>query len=174
METRTGCDFIATPLRLTAMTLKHGPALSKRLRDLTVSINITERSAAYKRHSPSLYLREPGDSEVDGCHIPELQLSNLRKRLRSEQRLPQESSQPLSKRQKLNHPRGSQLPAAFWGSLSKIWLTERALEELDRRNTQPAPSSHRSPYRRSRRPVTRRYFGVGEQHGETAITWRRP
>ncbi|KAG9228475.1 hypothetical protein BJ875DRAFT_508482 [Amylocarpus encephaloides] len=35
-------------------------------------------------------------------------------------------------------------------------LTERALKEFDRRNTQPAPSAHRSLYRRSCRPVTRR------------------
>jgi hypothetical protein len=104
---------------------------------------------------PSPYLRESGDSKVDSCHMPELQLSNPRTRLRSEQRLPQESSQPLSTRQKLNYPRGSQPPAAFWDNLSKIWLSERALKELDRRNTQPAPSSHRSLYRQSRRPVTR-------------------
>jgi hypothetical protein len=51
-------------------------------------------SAAYKRRSPpaiypSPYLRESGDSKVDSCHMPQLQLSNPRKRLRSEQRLPQ-------------------------------------------------------------------------------------
>lgn len=57
--------------------------------------------------------------------------------------------------QKLNHPRESQPQAAFWDNLSKIWLTERALKELDRRNTQLALSSHRSPYRQSRPPVTR-------------------
>ena len=85
----------------------------------------------------------------------EPQPSSLRKRLRSEQHPPQESSQYLSKRQKLNHPRGSQPPPAFWDNLSKIWLTERALKELDRRNTEPAPSAHNSPYRRSHSPVTR-------------------
>lgn len=142
-----------------------GPALPERLRSPTFAISITEgmaRSAAYKRRSsPAIYLssyvRESGDSEVDGCHMPEPQLSNPRKRLHSEQCLPQvrESSQPLSKRQKLDHPRGARPPAAFWDNLSKIWLTERALKELDWRNTQPAPNSHRSPYRRSHRPVTR-------------------
>jgi hypothetical protein len=81
--------------------------------------------------------------------MPEPQSSNPRKRR------PQESSQPLSKRQKLNHPRGSQPPAAFWDNLSKIWLTRRALKEFDRRNTQPTPRPDPLPYPRSRRPVTR-------------------
>lgn len=118
------------------------------------------RIAAYKYRSPyaiyrSSYFREPDDFKVDGCHMPELQLYNPRKRLRSEQHLPQESSQPQSKRQKLGYPKGSQPPAAFWDNLLKIWLTERALKEFDRRNIRPIPSSHRSPYRRSHRPVTR-------------------
>ncbi|KAG9228009.1 hypothetical protein BJ875DRAFT_508725 [Amylocarpus encephaloides] len=67
--------------------------------------------------------------------MSEPRLSNPRKGLRSEQRLPQvrRSSQPLSKKQKLPHPRGSRIPAAFWDNLSKIWLTERSLKELDRR-----------------------------------------
>jgi hypothetical protein len=43
----------------------------------------------------------------------------------------------------------------FWDNLSKIWLTKRALRELDRRNTRAAPNPPRSPYRRVRRPVTR-------------------
>lgn len=60
----------------------------------------------------------------------------------------------ISKRQKLHHPRGSQPPAKFWDNLSKIWLTERALKELDGRNTQPALNSHCSLSQRSR-PVTR-------------------
>jgi hypothetical protein len=51
-----------------------------------------------------------------------------------------------------SHPSGSQLPPAFWDNLSKIDLTKRALEELDRRNTQAALSS-RPPYPR---PITRR------------------
>jgi hypothetical protein len=88
--------------------------------------------------------------------MPEPQPPNPRKRLRSDQRPPQESSQHLLKRQKPNHPRGSKPPAAFWDNLSKIWLTRRALEEFDRRNTRPILSAHRSPYRRSHKPVTRR------------------
>jgi hypothetical protein len=103
----------------------------------------------------SLHLKEPGNSYVDGCHMPELQPSYSRKRPRSEQRLPQESSQPLSKRQKLNHSRGSQPPATLWDNLSKIWLTERALKELDERNAQTVLGSYRSLYQRSRPPVTR-------------------
>ncbi|KAF2189960.1 hypothetical protein K469DRAFT_452169, partial [Zopfia rhizophila CBS 207.26] len=49
-------------------------------------------------------------------------------------------------------PSGSQPPPAFWDNLSKIWLTKRALRELDQRNTQAAPSPPRSPHRRARRP----------------------
>lgn len=86
--------------------------------------------------------------------MPEPQPSSPRKRPRLEQRPPQESSQP-SKRQKLDYPRGSRPPTAFWDNLSTIWLTERALKEFDRRNTQLAPSAHRLLYRRSYRPVTR-------------------
>ncbi len=97
-----------------------------------------------------LHLGESDHSKVDVSHMPD-----SRKRLHSEQRLPEESSQLPSKKQRLNHPRGSQPPAEFWDNLSKIWLTERALKELDRRIAQPAPSSHRSQYRRSRGPVTR-------------------
>ncbi|KAF2272254.1 uncharacterized protein EI97DRAFT_386272 [Westerdykella ornata] len=52
---------------------------------------------------------------------------------------PNETSQSRSKKQRLNHSSGSQTPAAFWDNLSKIWLTKRALRELDRRNNQAAP-----------------------------------
>jgi hypothetical protein len=85
--------------------------------------------------------------------MPESPLSSSRKR-RSE--LPQrnETSRPVSKRQRLSPPSGSQPPPAFWDNLSKIWLTKRALRELDRRNTQAAPTPPRSLYR-ARRPVTR-------------------
>jgi hypothetical protein len=82
--------------------------------------------------------------------MPEPHPSNPRKRQRSGRRPPPESAQPVSKKQKLNHPNGYHPPAAFWDNLSKIWLTRRALEEFDRRNTQP---THRS---RSDRRVTRR------------------
>ena len=115
--------------------------------------------ARYKRHSPPvldpfLYL-DSGDPVDDDCHMPEPQLSNPRNRQPSEQRplLVKETSQPRSKRQKLSHPRGSQPPAAFWDNLSKVWLTKRALGELDRRNAASSPP--RSSYRRPHRPVTR-------------------
>ncbi|CRG92463.1 hypothetical protein PISL3812_09524 [Talaromyces islandicus] len=44
------------------------------------------------------------------------------------------------KKQKVDHPSGSQLPAAFWDNLSEVWLTRNALRELDRRNQQSTPS----------------------------------
>jgi hypothetical protein len=117
--------------------------------------------AAYKRHSSpvldsSLY-SDSGNAVDDDCRMPEPQLSNPRKRQPSEQ-LPlsvNETSQPRSKKQKLTHPSGSQLPVAFWDNLSKVWLTKRALRELDRRNTASSP---RSPYQRPHRFVTRRAY----------------
>ena len=100
-----------------------------------------------------------GNPVINDCHMPKAQLSNSRKRQRSEQ-CPLQlngTSQPLSKKWRLSHPSGSQPPAAFWDNLSKIWLTKRALRELDRRNTQSAPSPPRPSYRRRpHRPVTRR------------------
>ena len=79
------------------------------------------------------------------------QLLNPRKRQRTEQHsLP---SPPSSKRQnKLSHH--SLEPPAFWDGLSKIWLTKRALRELDRRNAKPLPPSS---YRPACRPITRAF-----------------
>jgi hypothetical protein len=114
----------------------------------------------YKRCSPSA-LGLTHDPVVDGCYMPESQLSNPRKRQRTEQYTLQlnRTSQPQLKRQKLNHPTTrSQPPAAFWDNLSKIWLTERALRELNQRNSQPASSIPRSQYRRARRPITRKFL----------------
>ncbi|KAI4154565.1 MAG: hypothetical protein LQ340_001594 [Diploschistes diacapsis] len=89
--------------------------------------------------------------------MPEAQLPNPRKRRNSERLTPQHNGtlQYASKRQKHGHPDGSQIPPAFWDNLSKIDLTKRALEELDRRNTQATPNS-RPAYSRPHRPVTRR------------------
>ncbi|KAF2816851.1 uncharacterized protein BDZ99DRAFT_483960 [Mytilinidion resinicola] len=74
----------------------------------------------------------------------EPQLSGTRKRQRPEQ--PQPNEIPASKKQRRSHPSRSQSPAAFWDNLSKIWLTKRALRELDRRNTQAA--THTAHYLR--------------------------
>lgn len=51
-------------------------------------------------------------------------------------------------------------PPAFWDTLSKIWLTEDALRELNRRNSLftsnvPGPQSSE---KKTRRPVTRQIF----------------
>ena len=83
--------------------------------------------------------------------MPVTQLPNPRKRRHSERLTP---SQHISKTQKRSHPPGSQLPSAFWDNLSKIDLTKRALEELDRRNTQAALSCG-PPFLQSHRPITR-------------------
>ena len=89
--------------------------------------------------------------------MSEAQLCNPRKRRNPERLTPQQNKtlQHVSKRQKSSHPNGSQFPPAFWDNLSKISLTKRALEELDRRNTQAALNS-RPPHPRSHRSITRR------------------
>ena len=91
--------------------------------------------------------------------MPESQCFNLRKRQRAEHHSPQlnETSQSQPKKQKLDHPTPvSHSPAVFWDSLSKIWLTKRALRELRRRDSQRVLNTPRSQHRRSRRPVTRK------------------
>jgi hypothetical protein len=110
--------------------------------------------AGYKRHSSpvldSTLYSDSGDAVDDDCHMPEPQLSNPRKRQPSEQRplSVNETSQPQSKKQKLTHPSSPQLPVAFWDNLSKVWLTKRALRELDRRNTASSPRLlYQQPYR---------------------------
>jgi len=87
-----------------------------------------------------------------------LPLPGPRKRQRSESPEQTGTSQPPSKKQRLSHPSGSQPPPAFWDNLSKLWLTKRALRELGRRNSQAAANSSRSPHRRARQPVTRKYI----------------
>ncbi|KAF2236504.1 hypothetical protein EV356DRAFT_512731 [Viridothelium virens] len=56
------------------------------------------------------------------------------------------------RRSQLNH-RDSQPPSSYWDKPSKIWLTKRALKELNRRNNKP--NNGPPPYRRFRRPLTR-------------------
>ena len=76
--------------------------------------------------------------------MSELQPSCERKRQRAE-RCPLHlngASRPRLKRQKLDlRSREVQPAQAFWDTLSKIWLTKRALREFDRRNSQPDVSS---------------------------------
>ncbi len=123
-----------------------------------------ESSAGYKRRAapsvldPSPKLEELDNLVADDVHMLESRLSNLRKRQHVEQYASQLSgtSQPLLKKQKLSHPIYEALyqpPAAFWDNLSKLWLTKRALRELERRNVQAAPSLFPSR-RRFHRPLT--------------------
>ena len=126
-----------------------------------------ESSAGYKRHnppsvldpSPYEYLKELDNFVVDNHHMVEPRVCNLRKRQRVEQYQSQlnGTSQPLLKKRKLSrsiYEASDQPPAAFWDNLSKLWLTKRALRELDRRNVEAAPSPF-SLRRRSYRPLTR-------------------
>lgn len=98
----------------------------------------------------------------------EPQLSSSRECQRSEPPDLGETSEPILERQRLSHPNGSQPPAEFWDKLSKIWLTKRALRELDRRNIQSIPSSPCSPHRRARGPVTRNFIAESKGICQTA------
>jgi hypothetical protein len=80
---------------------------------------------------------------------------NPKKRPHSEQNPSEPEGPSRNQKRKLDHSHLSEPSAAFRGSLSKIWLTKRALKELDRRNAQSA--RHTSLSRRKlRRPLTRR------------------
>ncbi|CBX99673.1 hypothetical protein LEMA_P089120.1 [Plenodomus lingam JN3] len=94
-------------------------------------------------------------------------LTGSRKRRHSETPQLNETSRPVLKKQRLSPPSESQPPPAFWDNLSKIWLTKRALRELDRRNAQAAPSPPRSSHQRARRPVTRNFLGELKRNGQT-------
>ncbi|MCJ1449359.1 MAG: hypothetical protein MMC23_009879 [Stictis urceolatum] len=76
--------------------------------------------------------------------MPESKSPTSRKRQRSEQ---SDWNPAPSKKQKASPP------AEFWDNLSIIWLTKRALKELDRRNIATVPHPTQSP--RRQRPATR-------------------
>jgi hypothetical protein len=91
--------------------------------------------------------------------MSEPQLSNLRKRKHTKLSLPlpqeNEALYPQSKRQRRTYQQ-TPPPVEYWDNLSKIWLTKRALRELDRRNALRSFKSTHSPYQ-ARRPVTRNF-----------------
>ena len=76
-------------------------------------------------------------------------LPDVRKRQRSE------PSHLTPKKRRLSD---SQPQAAFWDRLSKIWLTKRALRELDRRNSQSTQVLFDSSHERARRQPASRDF----------------
>jgi hypothetical protein len=128
------------PTQTTTMTAKH------------------ERPASLYRQT-LLSFETSKDIVVQNCYMSRpQQLANPRKRQRAKQHPLQlnEISQPGSKRQKKlgRHSTGSYPPSSFWDNLSKIWLTKDALRELDRRNTQSAPTPLHLPRRRANRPIT--------------------
>ena len=89
------------------------------------------------------------------CHrsMPSLPPSNPRNRQRAEPIQLEKTSHPTPKRQKLNRHR-SQAASAYWDNVSKVWLTKRALKELDRRTRQPRLNPH-PVHQHARRPATR-------------------
>ena len=69
----------------------------------------------------------------------EAHFSHPRKRRNPEHSAPlQDQTALVSKKQKHTHSSDPQYSPAFWENLSKIKITTRALEELDRRNKQAA------------------------------------
>lgn len=104
---------------------------------------------------------------IENHHMPELLLSGSRSRRRLEPSQLNETSRPVSKKQRLSSPSGSHPPPAFWDNLSKLWLTKGALREQDRRNIQAAPSLPRSPHRRARWPVTRDFLAKSKRNHQT-------
>jgi hypothetical protein len=80
-----------------------GPSFSRILTIPTASRGMAS-SAGYNRQSPPA-LKTSGDPVVDDCYMSEPQLSNPRKRQRTEQSSlqPNRTSQPQSKGQKLSH-----------------------------------------------------------------------
>jgi hypothetical protein len=63
--------------------------------------------------------------------------------------------QQVRKKQKVSHPTGSQPPSVFWDNLSKVWLTQNALRELDQRNNRAARNAHKERQRQVSNPLTR-------------------
>ena len=132
---------------------------------------MASKAGYIRRHplDPSPFLEEPGNLTVNDRRMLEPQVSNPRKRQRSEQHAPQlnGTNQPLLKRGKLNHSPSevrSRTPPAFYDNLSKIWLTKHALRELDRRNAQLASSLLCSSPRGSRKPFTRHALAEVEKN----------
>jgi hypothetical protein len=102
----------------------------------------------------------PHDSRLRAS-MPSPPPYNPRKRQRAEPAQLEKASQPTAKRQRAERDGGRRASAAYWENVSKVWLTKRALEELDRRTLSacPAPTrhshrSHRSVRRRAHRPAT--------------------
>ncbi|PVH94218.1 hypothetical protein DM02DRAFT_618786 [Periconia macrospinosa] len=122
-------------------------------------------SARYRRSRPASNPLHLAQSRIP---MIEPQFLTPRKRQRLESPEPNGTSQPISKKQRLSHPSGYQPPAAFWDNLSKIWLTKRALRELNRRNAEVAPSVSRLSHRRGRRPITRNCIAKSKRNCQTA------
>ncbi|KAL8837690.1 MAG: hypothetical protein Q9170_002422 [Blastenia crenularia] len=78
--------------------------------------------------------------------VPPNQTSHVRKRKRcatedEHSTLAEISPQPPWKRARIPFESRREANTAYWNSLSKLWLTRRALKELDRRNRQAADPS---------------------------------
>lgn len=135
-----------------------GAAKTKGPPNVSNSIRTMVDGAEFKSRSPFACDLCLCSQESDGRAGDDmLEPSNLRKRHQELAPLQlNEISQPLSKKLRLSHPSGSRPPTEFWNNLSKVWLTKRALRELDRRNTQAASRQQRPSYQQLHRPVTRR------------------
>jgi hypothetical protein len=120
-------------------------------------------------HTPSI-------TEEMACHAPRIDrrhqleppLSSALTHRCSELSQPNNTAQPILKKQRVSHSSGSETSAAFWDDLSKVWLTRRALREHDRRSTQAAPTRSHLLHQRARRPVTQHYLADSKRNSQTA------
>lgn len=90
--------------------------------------------------------------------MPPLPPPNPRKPRRKEPVQPEKTSRLTPKRQRLKRDSRSQASSAYWDNVSKIWLTKRGLEELDRRTRQARPNPRPNPrpaHPHNCRPLTR-------------------
>lgn len=115
------------------------------------------------------YRRRPPSEASTSCEylMPESTPSNPRKRQRSEPAQLEKTSQPAPKKQRLDRHSRSQTPAAYWDNASKVWLTKRALKELDRRTRQARPTP-RPARQHTRRQVTRNSVAESKRSHRTA------
>ena len=109
-------------------------------------------------HMLDAYFPRPPSEQVDAlfllCKVPYLMTAvapedqplcgQKRRRRAIEEEHSTVTTPPLWKRAKRHRQSQQKTDTAYWDSLSKLWLTRRALDELDRRNRQRASPVERN------------------------------
>lgn len=104
-----------------------------------------------------LHVLTPEDSTLYAS-MPLSPSHNPRKRQRAEPVQLEKATQPTAKRQRIDCNSKLRALAAYWDNASKVWLTRRALKELDRRTLAVSPAQ-RPVRQRAHQPVTRSCAG---------------